>query len=173
MQKNKPPFVLVSGKSGSGKTTLIKNLYDYGFRCPSSYTTRKKRYDTENDYIFISPSEILELYDKGELVNLDICYNNFYGIQKKSLNEIIEDNLIPIKEIHPSNLEKISSSYECITVLISKKDIDDRGRAEDKLFYESLEKEAFDIVIENDGSVEEMIDIFLLSFYNITQHINH
>lgn len=119
-------FILIFGKSGAGKTSLINGLitlYPLIYCRPISYTTRKKRINESNDeYQFISKDDLISLFNKGTILNLDLVYGNYYGIDKKDLINKLNDGKIVIKEIHPSNFDKIRAAFpDIITVYIDSK----------------------------------------------------
>jgi guanylate kinase/SAM-dependent methyltransferase len=122
--KNPIPFILISGPSGIGKTTLIENLLienpDY-FEVPLSYTSRKKRNDTDR-YVFVTEDAIKKMHNDGQLINLDYVHGDYYGIYKGTIDAIKKKGKIPVKEIHPQNFEKFKSKgIDSITILLENK----------------------------------------------------
>ena len=68
-------IILLVGKSGSGKTTIAEYLEnEYGLQNLKSYTTRNKRYQEENNHVFISYEEYLLLKDKIGVTNFNGHY---------------------------------------------------------------------------------------------------
>ncbi|MFA6245588.1 MAG: methyltransferase domain-containing protein [Mucilaginibacter sp.] len=122
--KDPIPFVMLGGMSGVGKTTLIDELisaYPDFFAQPISFTSRAKRNDYDR-YIFIDAGSLISMYNIGELLNLDYVHNNYYGISKNGIVEIIEKGMIPIKEIHPENFHKFSTiGINSIRILIQNR----------------------------------------------------
>ena len=89
---NSMNIFIMSAPSGAGKTTLVKSLCDnWSFIKPSiSFTTRKKR-PTEKeglDYYFISEEDFNKKVKKGEFIEHQNVYGNYYGT---SLESIISD----------------------------------------------------------------------------------
>lgn len=74
---------LFIGPSGSGKTEIASKLAKmYGYRIATSYTTRKKRSETEDNHYFISKEEYDNLRDKV----VPVCYGgNYYCYTKEEL----------------------------------------------------------------------------------------
>lgn len=65
------------GESGSGKTTIADILEEcYGLRQVKSYTTRQKRYPTEDTHTFISVEQFKKLHN---LVAYTYFDGNYYG----------------------------------------------------------------------------------------------
>ena len=57
--------ILVVGRSGSGKDTVKEFLeHTYNFKFVKSYTTRSKRYPSEDTHVFISRAEAKEVKNK-------------------------------------------------------------------------------------------------------------
>ncbi len=80
---------IISAPSGAGKTSLVRQLCeDWNFIKPSiSFTTRRKR-PTEKegiDYHFISKEEFKTRAEKGEFIEYQNVYGNFYGTSLKSV----------------------------------------------------------------------------------------
>lgn len=154
-------FILVCGRSGSGKTSLINSLiYQYpSIYCrPISYTTRKKRlYESEDEYQFITKDALIALNDTEQLLNIDFIYGNYYGILKKDLVNKLENDKIVIKEIHPSNFDKISAIFsniiticiDCKNSLVSR----DPQRSVTDFLYYNTDNYSYDIRFENNHSL--------------------
>ncbi len=153
MRKNL--FIAVGGRSGSGKTTLINSLikcFPSLYKRPISYTTRVKRTDeSDEEYRFISHSEFVRLNQNGEFFNVDCIYGNSYAIKYQSIIDILFDEKIPIKEIHPQNHFKIQAAFEGIVLsVLVKSDCTSAESLErtqqDNLYYDNIDEDAFDIV---------------------------
>lgn len=153
---------IVTGKSGVGKTTFINRLLNIGFSRPISFTTRAKRNDSDNEYIHVSEELIMQLYKRGDIINLDLCYGNYYGMSKKSIEEIFLKGKYPIKEIRYDNIKKLKDLYTCITILI--KGEAERGERDDEV-YDSLDESTFDIILYRED-LNIMIDKFWDRVYN-------
>jgi guanylate kinase len=80
-------FLLLVGKSGSGKDTIAKILADkYGLRQLKSYTTRPRRFTTENTHTFVS-----ELPAETDIVKR-IAYTEFNGYEYCATNAQVENS---------------------------------------------------------------------------------
>lgn len=60
----KEKMILIAGRTGAGKDTFASMLREMGMKGVVSYTTRKKRYETEDTHIFISKDEADKITDK-------------------------------------------------------------------------------------------------------------
>lgn len=168
----KNALILVSGPSGSGKTTLVKQLIDRWpgcYRRPLSYTSRARRPGEDtHEYQFVSRQDILTMHASGQLANLDDVYGNLYAITRSSLDDVLANNISPIKEIHPANHYKLKSIYpQVVTVLLSQRasaaDSVQRvspRQSEDEQYYSSKNLPPFDLVLHPDrhNSIEEEVD---------------
>jgi len=167
MANEHPAFLLVGGQSGAGKTSLINALiaqFPQVYERPISYTTRHRRTDEASDeYIFICRDEMLSLFEKGLLLNLDYNYGNYYGMSKESVFNIFKEFKCAIKEIHPQYHSKIKQLVpNSLSILI--RDIDDTPqdrfhdekhsrRREDDAFYSTIDENCFDIVLYYDKTL--------------------
>lgn len=170
--KDPIPLLLIGGISGIGKTSIIDSLLDQfseHFQQPLSYTSRKRRSDTDR-YIFTSKDEIIKLYDSGELLNLDNAYNHLYGMSKRHIFEIKKHGKIPLKEVHPSNFKKIKEAdSSVITILIENKHLSEEsnryvereGRKNDEENW-STNSDEIDIVLNIAGLTPEQAAHFLI-----------
>ena len=80
-------FLLLVGKSGSGKDTIAKILSDkYGLRQLKSYTTRPRRFTTEDTHTFVT-----KLPEETETVKL-IAYTEFNGFEYCATNVQVENS---------------------------------------------------------------------------------
>ena len=154
------PFVMIGGKSGSGKTSLIDILlsdFPNHFEQPKSYTSRPKR--NENDrYTFVSKEEMINMYDNGDLMNLDHVHGHYYGISSNSISDIIQNGRIPIKEIHPKNFHKFRDrEFQTICIYVANKHLsmvsvpfDERNlRADDNFEYDGFPDYDIELNISN------------------------
>ena len=95
--KNKPMLWVVSGPSGSGKTTLCMRLVRkkrMGIARSISFTTRpiKRGEKNHRDYVFISKKEFLNKIKRGELLEWQKVFGNFYGTSRKLVEEAFTKN---------------------------------------------------------------------------------
>ena len=60
-------IVLLRGPAGSGKTTLCR-LLETKYKGIKIYTTREKRSDDLDNYIFVDKQEFSTLYKKKEIL---------------------------------------------------------------------------------------------------------
>lgn len=149
-------IILVGGKSGCGKTTIINNLiakYPNIYTRPLSYTTRKQRLGEKNDeYIFLTVEEFTALEKKGELLNVDIVYGNYYGMSSNFVSENLKNDLFLIKEVHPENHEKLKKKFNSntISILFKSQYSESSRKDEDDEYYDSINEDFFDIIFFND-----------------------
>ena len=92
-EKRKPLIIIVSAPSGSGKTTIVKDLLSKvpGIERTISYTTRSPREDEKEneDYIFISEEKFREKAEKGEFLEWEKNFDNYYGTARAQVDEAI------------------------------------------------------------------------------------
>lgn len=174
-------LLLIGGKSGVGKTSLVNQLiknYPKTFQRPISYTSRKKR-SNENDkeYHFCDEKEIISMYNEGKFLTLDHVYGNYYAMETKSIDDIIKEGMIPIKEIHPSNHNKIKSLYpNSISVLLTSfnadKAIDKIRDKEDEAYYKSINYNEFDIVfmVDKNHCAEDNVKYLYMKIINTLKY---
>ncbi len=89
-------MVILSSPSGVGKTTITKKIQQkyQSFKLSVSHTTRKPRSNEVDgvDYHFISNELFQELIQKNEFYEHAKIFGNYYGTQKKKVDEIIINN---------------------------------------------------------------------------------
>ena len=89
-------MVILSSPSGVGKTTITKKIQQkyQSFKISVSHTTRKPRSNEVDgvDYHFISNELFQELIQKNEFYEHAKIFGNYYGTQKKKVDEIIINN---------------------------------------------------------------------------------
>lgn len=80
------PFILLVGRSGSGKTTVSDHLEKiYGMKQVKSYTTRKKRYDTETSHIFSNLDTAFNDLRNGTVVAVTLFDDNYYWANSEQI----------------------------------------------------------------------------------------
>ncbi len=106
-----PKIVFILWVSWSWKTTLINNLIqDKIFEYIPSYTTRPIREweKSWDKYIFVSQKEFKQSIKNWEFLEYAIVHQtNYYWTKLKPLQEAMQDQKIPIKEIDINWLEII------------------------------------------------------------------
>lgn len=96
-------ITLIVGRSGTGKSTLEKLLCNkYNAKTIRSYTTRPKRNDSEDNHIFILPSEVENYPNKIATTTIN---NNFYFATKEQLDES------QIYVIDPNGLYELTTNF--------------------------------------------------------------
>lgn len=98
-------LIIISGSSGSGKNTIIKELMkrNKNLSFLKSCTTRKKRKgEAEDSYIFLTKENFDKMLKSGEICEHEEIHQNFYGLSKSSLDEVVasdSDNHHFIKDV--------------------------------------------------------------------------
>lgn len=110
-----PSPLIIGGPSGIGKTRMVSGLIAKQpgfFRRPRSVTTRERRRSEDtSEYEFISRDSVLTMASRGELLNLDRVYGEYYGVTLDSIRDLLSQGLMPVKEIHPRNFWKFLREY--------------------------------------------------------------
>ena len=120
-------LLLRLGPSGSGKGTIITYIKQKfpNFVFPASFTTRVKRPNEINDevYHFISQEEFQNKINNNEFLEWAIVHeDNYYGTDKKTINEGITAGKIVVREVDIQGVESIwqkMGKENVITVFIT------------------------------------------------------
>lgn len=156
-------IICIVGSSGSGKTTLtleLQNKHNIPYIC--SYTTRAMRDNETNgiEHIFVSEDD---MPDKSEMFAYTLFGNNHYWTTYNQINEypictyvIDEKGILYFKE-HCKN------NYKTIFVKINRNnlsdiDIERINRDNDRI---SIDNSIYDIIIDNNGSIDDMVNEFM------------
>lgn len=173
--KNKT-IITIAGRTATGKSIIAKKLAErLGLTVLKSYTTRAPRPDeianpADADHIFVSEAE----YDKLTDIIAETCINgNRYCTTKEVLKNsdcyvIDPDGLSYLKK----NLEpgfRLAQFYVYADEDIRKKRFMERGKsesefrvrsdAENEQFSTYEDEHGYDIIIFNNGNIEDAVDI--------------
>lgn len=173
--KNKT-IITIAGRTAAGKSIIAKKLAErLGLTVLKSYTTRAPRPDeianpADADHIFVSEAE----YDKLTNIIAETCINgNRYCTTKEVLKNsdcyvIDPDGLSYLKK----NLEpgfRLAQFYVYADEDIRKKRFMERGKsesefrvrsdAENEQFSTYEDEHGYDIIIFNNGNIEDAVDI--------------
>ena len=90
-------LIIMSGSAGVGKNTVITKLLEKhsNIKLLQTCTTRPPRNtdgDMHNPYIYLSREEFEDNIKNGNLFEHEEIHNNFYGMLKKSLDEVVSDS---------------------------------------------------------------------------------
>lgn len=98
-------LILISGCSGAGKNTVIQNVTgrNENINFLQSCTTRKHRPNERPDtYQYLTKEEFDHLVKTDQMFEYEEIHQNFYGLTKQALQNIIDDdkkNIHYIKDI--------------------------------------------------------------------------
>jgi guanylate kinase len=117
-----PKLLVIAAPSGGGKTSIVKALLQRHpeFQFSVSATTRPMRPGEENgrDYFFLSKEHFLELIARGELVEHEELYGNFYGTLKSETDRALTNGLSMIFDVDVRGALSIKRMYADRAVLI-------------------------------------------------------
>ncbi len=122
-KSNEPIIIVVSAPSGSGKTTIVSRLLEKmpGLRRSISCTTRPPRggeLDKE-DYIFLSKEEFRDRIDRGEFLEWEENFGNYYGTTRRQVEEAIEEGEDIILSIDVKGARRVKRAFpESISVFV-------------------------------------------------------
>ena len=99
LKKNKGLMLVLSSPSGAGKSSICRSLLslDNNLNMSISTTTREKRPNEidGSDYFFVDENKFNELLIKGYFIEHAKVFGNYYGTEKK----IIEDSINQGKDL--------------------------------------------------------------------------
>lgn len=76
---------LIVGRSGSGKTTITEALRDrYGYQLLRSYTDRPKRYEGEDNHVFLTPEQF-------DCLDEMVAYTEFDGHRYGATQKLVDE----------------------------------------------------------------------------------
>ena len=117
-----PKLFVVSGPSGCGKTTIAGEILrrhpDMKFSV--SATTRPKRQGEVNgkDYLFITKKEFEEKIKRGELIEWENIYGEYYGTLKSEVDRAEKSGHPILFDVDVNGALSIKSRYSDQTVII-------------------------------------------------------
>ncbi|MCR5834943.1 MAG: PHP domain-containing protein [Lachnospiraceae bacterium] len=108
----KKKVIVISGFSGSGKGTVVKELLtrNKNVKLVRSLTTRKPRKGETDEYTFVSTEEFLKIQNSGGLLEHNMYDGNMYGTPIKDVQEILDNNMIPVLEIDPTGFLNVKDN---------------------------------------------------------------
>ena len=106
---------IISGLSGAGKDSVIETLKKTGldFNLVITTTTRPMR-SGENEghpYHFVSEKEFKKLIQNNKLVEWAKVYDNYYGVQKRDIENLIKGYKPVILKIDYQGAKTIKSKF--------------------------------------------------------------
>lgn len=157
-------ILILNGLSGTGKTTIAKKLTckEEGFHLVRSYTTRRKRYDDEDDHTFVSKEELSCLMWSEEYVASSVIdgevYCGFYNQFSDWLVNVYIVDDYGYLDVH--NQFAYECGFDVFSVRVKDGDggclVDDERRGR---FGLTLPDAYFDMVVCNDDSDKTVNEI--------------
>lgn len=187
---NNHKVVVISGPSGVGKSTITKILLEklprQTFQRVVTTTTRKRREHEADgvDYYFKTKDQFIQLISDGKMIEHTEMFNNFYGIQKETIDNLHLKGVVPIAVVdHKGALRIKELGYRSVLIYIdapSEKELEtrmkNRGADEktirirlDRVKEELAHKKFYDHVVVNEDinrCAEEVLSL-ILSFCSI------
>jgi len=178
---------IITGVSWSWKTTVQLELIEkYGYTMLYNFSTREVRGEDgldwewdftnseRNNYIFISPENLLKKYKNGDCSNITLYNGNLYAMSRVPVKEnapicvILEPNgRKQVEELWKKEWREHVTLFLNISPQEQEKRMRGRGESEEviekrKRDYEYFSPTNSDVVIECDGrTVEEVVQLVL------------
>jgi len=117
-------ILIVSSPSGAGKSSMVNGLLrrDPLLKRVVTATTRDPRSGEKNgrDYHFYSVKEFENAIKKNQMLEYAKVHNHYYGVPKKSFDEILAKNRIPVLVIDVQGAKTIQNYYkkDCVSVFV-------------------------------------------------------
>lgn len=91
--KRRGMLLVVSAPSGAGKTTIVKEILrhypSFGFSVSATTRTKRPGEVEGKDYYFLTRGEFEEKISRGELVEYEEIYSNYYGTLKSEVENAL------------------------------------------------------------------------------------
>ena len=119
----KPFPIIVSSPSGAGKTTIVDAVLkrDTSVSRVITATTRAPRTGEKNgvDYHFWTIKQFEQAIKKGQMLEWAQVHTHYYGIPKKSVDDLMKKGICPILVIDVQGARTVKAQYpEAATVFI-------------------------------------------------------
>jgi guanylate kinase len=181
------PPLIISGPSGIGKTYLEKHLIkNHNFKRIMSTTTRPAREGEQNwiDYHFVTEDEYKKIEKENGFITSSHHLAAHYGFEKNLVEQIQQENKIPITIVVPTVVEPFIKVYPQTFAIYLKPYNDElqikrmklRGDSDDKIaqrleaeksqheHFEKIKHMYHRIFTVNEENFEEMLNE-IHSFY--------
>lgn len=172
-------LIIISAPSGGGKTTIVERLLKgrSDLKRSISYTTRKPREGERDgsDYIFLTEEEFKAKKEKGEFLEWEEIFGEFYATGKKQVDEALfagKDIILSIDVKGAKNVMRLYPESISIFILppsekVLKERLKERATDTDEEIRERLEeasremaeKDKYDHIVANhilDEAVREV-----------------
>lgn len=117
-----PKLLVIAAPSGGGKTSIVKALLERHpeFQFSVSATTRPMRPGEQDgkDYFFLSKERFEDLIARGQLVEHEELYGNYYGTLKSETDRALTRGLSMIFDVDVRGALSIKKMYGPKAVLI-------------------------------------------------------
>ena len=116
--------VIITGPSGVGKTTLVNallSMYKKRLMRIITHTTRKPRYNEIEgvDYNFINMTSFEEKKARGEFIEAEKVYSNWYGVSKSEIKQCSDEERLPILTLSCRGAEKFYGKKGYLVIFIA------------------------------------------------------
>lgn len=162
-------MVLIVGRSGSGKDTYAQELQRLGLAGVKSYTTRPRRFETEDTHIFVSREEAACMKDKVAVTHINgyeyfatksqFKESDFYIVDPAGCFELqkCEDIDFQIVYLYADHLIRFRRAVKRVNKKDAEKEIGifrERERSENAQFelFEKLIYTMDNVIIHNNNS---------------------
>lgn len=157
MQSKRGLLIVVSGPSGAGKgTVLAHTIANYPtLRYSVSVTTRKPRVGEKEgvNYYFKTLEEFEELLSKGEFLEYQKVYDNYYGTPLSKVRQQLDEGYDVVLEIDVKGALEVKNKYpDAVMIFISPAK---RETIEERLRGRSTESEE-QLKIRTKSAIEEI-----------------
>ncbi len=157
MQNKRGLLIVVSGPSGAGKgTVLAHTIANYPtLRYSVSVTTRKPRAGEKEgvNYYFKTLEEFEELLSKGEFLEYQKVYDNYYGTPLSKVRQQLDEGYDVVLEIDVKGALEVKNKYpDAVMIFISPAK---RETIEERLRGRSTESEE-QLKIRTKSAIEEI-----------------
>ena len=157
MQNKRGLLIVVSGPSGAGKgTVLAHTIANYPtLRYSVSVTTRKPRAGEKEgvNYYFKTLEEFEELLSKGEFLEYQKVYDNYYGTPFSKVRQQLNEGYDVVLEIDVKGALEVKNKYpDAVMIFISPAK---RETIEERLRGRSTESEE-QLKIRTASAIEEI-----------------
>ena len=119
---DKKKLIVISSPSGGGKSTLAKHILnnykdiDFSVSC----VTRKMRAGEIDGvhYHFIEKSEFELMIEKGELIEYEQIFDNYYGTRKADVEKALANNRLLLFDIDFKGAYNLRTAFPKETLLV-------------------------------------------------------